>query len=207
MRFAPWMVTAVLLLGSAPLVHALEGNGLKYSAEPLPGAHWQGRLTIGGAPNWQPASRFEGPGLNTNGISLMADYYFTAAPAEARAASGLRATSGIVVGPRSQFWGSQIAASSSGPFSIDRRVFGPRAPLLGADAALESGAVPYIGIGYTGPAARGGWSFSADLGLMSLRPGGAVKLGGLSQGSQGLDELLRNVRLSPVLQLGASYAF
>jgi len=52
---------------------------------------------------------------------------------------------------------------------------------------------------------RGGWGFTADVGLATgsgLRTGRDAELG-----AQGLDELLRELRLRPVLQVGASYAF
>ncbi|MEO7339001.1 MAG: hypothetical protein ABIV63_20700, partial [Caldimonas sp.] len=64
-----------------------------------------------------------------------------------------------------------------------------------------------FGIGYTGLSPHGGWSFRADLGLVSLSPGGAVRLGRLVTGNQNLDDAVRDLRLSPVMQLGVSYAF
>ena len=74
------------------------------------------------------------------------------------------------------------------------------------DARNDPSALPYVGVGYSGLAGRSGWSFSADFGLMALGAGNAVRLG-RSGAYQGLDDLVRELRLTPVLQVGASYAF
>jgi len=66
--------------------------------------------------------------------------------------------------------------------------------------------VPYFGFGYTGLPSKAGWGFSADLGVMALNPGSAVKLGRVF-GGQNLDDVLRDMRLSPLVQLGVSYSF
>jgi hypothetical protein len=65
--------------------------------------------------------------------------------------------------------------------------------------------VPYVGLGYSGLTGRGGWGFAADVGVMALH-GDSVRFGRLS-GAQSLDDLLRDLRLTPVLQLGVSYSF
>jgi len=79
--------------------------------------------------------------------------------------------------------------------------------VLPGDQAVDSPTLPYLGVGYTGLSPRGGWSFNADLGLVSLSPGNAVKLGRFLGGGQGLDETVRDMRWSPVMQLGVSYSF
>jgi hypothetical protein len=61
---------------------------------------------------------------------------------------------------------------------------------------------PYLGIGYSDASLRGGWGFSADLGLAAQSFGAARSLG-----SQSLDDTIRDMRLTPVLQLGVSYRF
>jgi len=55
--------------------------------------------------------------------------------------------------------------------------------------------------------AKGGWGFSADLGLLALNPASAVRFGRSLGAGQSLEDTLREMRLSPVLQLGASYSF
>jgi hypothetical protein len=94
--------------------------------------------------------------------------------------------------------------------NVDRRVFGatPTGPSYATDPANDSsGTLPYIGVGYSSLAARSGWSFSADLGLVSLAPSNAVRFGRVFGGSQNLDDVVRDMKLTPVIQLGASYSF
>ena len=67
--------------------------------------------------------------------------------------------------------------------------------------------MPYLGVGFTGAAWRGGLEISADFGLVAERPGAAIGLGRALFGSQALDGALRELRLSPVLQFGVRYAF
>ncbi|MBT9489537.1 MAG: hypothetical protein IV093_18675 [Rubrivivax sp.] len=74
-------------------------------------------------------------------------------------------------------------------------VFGP-AGVVGAQAdepaaARDADLWPYIGLGYTGLAPRSGWGFSADLGL----------------GLRGWEGAMRQVDLTPMLQLGVRYSF
>lgn len=74
-------------------------------------------------------------------------------------------------------------------------VFGP-AGVVSAQADDPAGARdadlwPYIGLGYTGLAPRSGWGFSADLGL----------------GLRGWEGAMRQVDLTPMLQLGVRYSF
>ncbi len=63
----------------------------------------------------------------------------------------------------------------------------------------------YLGIGYSGQSLRGGWGFSADLGLVSSLSLGGLRLG--ASRNSGAEDLLRDLRLKPVLQLGLSYSY
>jgi hypothetical protein len=89
---------------------------------------------------------------------------------------------------------------------MDRRPVGGLVLPFTGDPAND-GAVPYVGIGYTGLPSRGGWGFSADIGVMALTPESRVKLGRPDGGGQSLDDVLRDLRLSPLVQLGVSYSF
>ncbi|MEO7009922.1 MAG: hypothetical protein ABI156_12310 [Caldimonas sp.] len=137
-------------------------------------------------------------------LNLMSDYYLTGSLLGPKRAGGFRATGGVMIGPRAQAWAGP--AGQGNGFGIERR-FGLSPSLVPADPSADSSSVPYFGLGYTGLSPSGGWSFSADLGLASLRPGGAVKLGRVFTGSQGLDDTLRDMHWSPMLQLGVSYSF
>jgi hypothetical protein len=67
---------------------------------------------------------------------------------------------------------------------------------------------PYLGLGYSSPARWAGFSFSADLGVAAeSAPSTAGGLGRALLGVQGAESSRRELRLSPVLQLGVRYAF
>jgi len=149
---------------------------------------WKARfgLTTPAAPSVAefPTSR----SLTVPSAQLLGDYYFTGPGfGGGRVAGGLRATSGLLIGARSP----GLAAPG---LSLRRAE-------LGGDSA---GTLPYVGVGYTGLSVRGGWAFSADLGLL-----GTARTPGLQLQRSGpsLDEVLRDLRLTPTLQLGVSYSF
>lgn len=204
---------ALSAVAFAPFAAWAEGDGLAAEADRVPWARFQGRVAYATASPLLRSgnSSFDGTGLQVNGLSLMGDVYFGAAPTSGRnSVGGFRATSGVIVGARSTLWGTPALAPASGLLNVDRHLFGPSATSFGYSNDPNndaSGTLPYIGIGYSTLAARGGWSFSADLGLVSLSPGNVVHLGHVFGGGQSLDDVVRDMRLTPVLQLGASYSF
>lgn len=211
MRSARWWVAAAVTCSAAGSAWAIEGDGLVPSKN-APWPRWQTRLSLATtvAPlrpdpmNADPnASRFAG-------ATVLSDYYFARSLPLLGDSGGFRATSGMLFGTRS---GSML---STGPgtalggrtFSIDRRtVGGLKLPGMPDAPPDGTGGVPYFGVGYTGLPSKAGWGFSADLGVMALSPGSAVKLGRMFGGGQSLDDVLRDMRLSPLVQLGVSYSF
>jgi hypothetical protein len=118
---------------------------------------------------------------------------------------GVRLTSGVVTGPRGAVFGPG-QATTPGPFAFSSVSRGAHAGATLADVNGESTqTLPYLGIGYSGSSLRGGWGFSADLGL-TAQNGGSQRLTH-SLTSQTLDDTLRELRFTPVLQLGVSYRF
>jgi hypothetical protein len=209
MQTAKWMLTIALAASGLSSTGIGRAEGLTPNVDTLPWSRWQARVALGAAPpawraGWGERDR---PGLKVATFSLMGDYYFARSLHADGMASGFRATSGLIVGPRSALWTGRPATSAwASPFSVDRRLFDMSYGAAGTDTG-DSGTLPYLGIGYSGLSPRGGWSFSADLGMVAFTPGNAVKLGRVVSGSQGLDELLRDLRLSPVIQFGVSYSF
>ncbi len=193
------ILAACAFAGFVAGVHASDGNGLTVSPDDLYWPRWQTRVSVLPAPRATPGAAVN-PALASLGV--MSDYYMTGSLLGPRRAGGFRATSGVVIGPRAQ--ALTLGSPGSG---AERRVFGPSPAILPGDAAADNSTLPYLGVGYTGLSTRGGWSFSADLGMMSLAPSGVVKLGRVFNGSQSLDDTLRDMRWSPVLQLGVSYSF
>ena len=191
MQKLTWMIFGLFAAFAA---QASDGAGITPSTEQLQWARWQGRMSVGAEP----------AGLKLHTISLMGDYYFTGSLLGSRRTGGFRATSGLLLGPRTQSWLGQPGLNSGNSFSITAQVFGPAAtPPAAGETPSDNSTLPYLGLGYTGLSLRGGWSFNADLGLVARSPGNVVKFGR----NQSLDDTVRELRLSPLLQFGVSYSF
>jgi len=69
----------------------------------------------------------------------------------------------------------------------------------------------YLGAGYTAklpqPSGYSSWRFNADLGLISLNSNNIGRVTRVFQGEQGVDALIRELRLRPVLKFSVNYAF
>ncbi len=184
------------LVGTLALVatfaHAGSGEGLN---TPLDHPAWEGlkgRLSFGTvAPFRAELGNTTSEPLRIHSLSVMGDYYLSRP--WLGSVGGLRATSGLMLGARGSLWSS--------PASIERRT-SLAGSLTDGNTADNNGTVPYLGVGYTGLSSKGGWGLSADLGLMALNPRSAAKLG-----AQSLDDTMRDLRFTPLLQLGVSYSF
>ena len=199
--------------GIAGAAHAVDGLNVPAPApaslaisEAAP-AQWRGRLMLGSA-SPQPAFGGLRDGFGNGrqafaGARLLGDYYFSAPSALGGRASGFRATSGLIVGPRLGAWAG--AGDTAAALSIERRSFGLLPPALDATSTSQS-TVPYFGFGYNDRPANGRWGFSADVGVMALKPSSGLRYG-RGTGLQTIDDVQRELRLAPMLQLGASYAF
>ncbi|CAN5918583.1 hypothetical protein BH11PSE8_BH11PSE8_48220 [soil metagenome] len=210
MRRVQWILIGGFAIAQATSGWAANGLGVGNSADKLPWARWQGRLALGTtAPIWRAGlSTEDSSALKLNSFSLMGDYYFSRASIGANNAGGFRATSGIIVGPRSAtLWTAAPSLSSGGLVSVNRRLFGQSGRPIGMDAGIDTATLPYLGVGYSGLSGSGGWAFSADLGLVGQSSGNAFKLGRAPSNTPTLDEQVRDMRLSPVFQLGVSYSF
>ena len=207
MRTASWTMAAALALVPFGAAWAIEGAGLTPRSDSAQWPRLQGRLSLGTTASALRAdpTHPESNAATLSGLSLLGDYYFSRSPLRLGQGGGFRATSGIFVGARSLSLLSTTPNALGRSFSVERRNFGltPAADNASSDAA----AVPYLGVGYTGLSTKGGWGFSADVGLMARSPGSAVKLGRVFSGTQSLEDLLREMRLSPLVQVGVSYSF
>ena len=188
MRKTVWNFAALIGLVASPAM-ALDVDSLTPSPEQPSWARWQGRLSLG-------------TGSKTSSASLMGDYYFGRSLVGAGSAGGFRATSGLLFGPRAPLGIGQPGLSAGSAFSIGNRLLGQSVMPSANDANVDNATLPYLGLGYTTLAARSGWSFSADLGLVAQTPGGIKVVR-----NQSLDDAVRELRLAPLLQFGVSYAF
>ncbi|MDE2395905.1 MAG: hypothetical protein KGL43_09295 [Burkholderiales bacterium] len=196
------------LLLSLSLVSAaaLAGQGLTAPAAEQVWPQWQARITVG-------TTRLDPVALTGNlsaqprhliqSGALLGDYYLHLPGLRASSMlGGLRATGGLMVGPRYLAFGAAPAYGAGQRLGLSvQSTTAPWASEAYADA------VPYLGIGYTGLDAKGGWGLSADFGLIASNPSGAGRVGRALLGSQSLDSSVRDLRLSPVLQIGMRYAF
>lgn len=216
MRSAPWLITAALLASSLAGGHcAAAGNGLvvsggKSKSWPV----WQGRLSMGVTQSaWPTDAAQPQRDAKLSGVGLLGDYYFSTGSAHLSREGGFRATSGLMIGSRSAALlsgtGEALSAPASGRlFSSDRRALGLHVPLAArTEEDAAHGATPYVGLGYSSLSAQGGWGFSADIGVMMLQPNASVKLGTTRSSNQNLEDMLRDMRLSPLMYLSVSYSF
>lgn len=197
------VISTLCLLAAAPATQAQgglrSGDGAQSPQSPWP--RWQARFgltttasTLDAGNRWQLSAG-----------QLLGDYYWSGLrPAGAGRSSGFRATSGLLLGPRSAALGTPALSSLQGAsLTLSHSVRLAGAP---GEAANEVwAAVPYVGVGYSAVSLRGGWGFTADLGLAGTQGGLRARRDTL--GGPGVDDLLRELRLTPVLQFGASYAF
>ena len=200
MRLKP-VAVVWFLLGAAACAVAGSGQGLSIDADRFAWPQWQTRLQIATEPLNPMLASFEGASLRPSSAALFGDYYVTR-PYLGQA-GGLRVTSGLVAGMRGAVFGpGQATPPGAFGFSAQAR------SSLGStamDAGSDTLTWPYLGIGYSDTSLRGGWGFSADLGLAAQSFGLSRAAKSLSNLS--LDDLVRDMRLTPVLQLGVSYRF
>jgi hypothetical protein len=199
-RPSPALVLAAVaaLCGQGAWAQQQAGSGLQAPASSWPRV--QGRLSVSlpTADRASEALRSAGEGPRQGGASLLGDYYVTGSLLGPLQQGGLRATSGLLYGA-----GLQTLGGLGGQGFV---LQGRGAPATAEPLSPYSSTVPYLGMGYTGVSTRGGWGFSADLGLMALNPGSVVRFGRSGSGS-GADDLVRELRLSPLVHLGVSYSF
>ena len=201
MKTTALMLTMALFASTAP---AAEDTKLLAADGTQAWAKWQGRVSIGAAADWRPALGIQDPAVYRPGsLSLFGDYYLSRSLTRAANTGGMRATGGVILGPKSLALAGLPGAGTGGSFSIGSRLLGAVPMPYSNDNVGDTAALPYLGLGYTGLSARSGWSFSADLGLIAQSPGSVLRLGR----GQSLDDVVRELRLEPVLQLGVSYSF
>ena len=209
MHRAKFVLGGVIGLVWATSAWAVQGEGLTADLENLAWARWQGRMSLGTTlPAWHSAfGTGDTMGLKVDSVSLVGDYYFSRSLAGQRRSGGFRTTGGLIHGPRSQLSGALPLFGTPGAAFTSERHLIAAGDAAGSDGPADIATLPYLGIGYTGLSLKGRWRFNADVGMMALSPGNGVKLGKVANGTQSLDDLLREMRLAPVLQLGVSYSF
>ncbi len=182
---------------------AADGRGLSVDPERLVWPTVQGRLQLGIEALSPSLTVGDAQALRPRSAALFGDYYVSK-PYFGNT-GGVRLTSGLVVGPRGAVLGPG-QATAPGQFAMGTVARTSALASSFLDAGNDNTATwPYLGIGYSGASLRGGWGFSADLGLAAQNPG--VLRASRAWTGQSLDDTLRELRFTPVLQLGVSYRF
>ena len=197
------LVLALSLLGS--VAFAANGEGLQLNTAP----RWQARLQLSSldrSANGLDVQTYSSSRLLS--ANLLGDYYLTDSGLGG-IRGGLRATGGMLLGPLSVSQASAGLALGGSAFQLGQNVVvGQRSLGLltpNADATDPSTSLSYLGIGYTGQTLRGGFSFSADLGMVTNTGIASLRLG--RSNAAGMEDVLRDLRYKPVLQLGLSYSY
>ena len=197
------LMMATTVLGLAAAVPAQAQNGLLVPAATTNWPQWHGRLALGlGSTNLN-----DGPGWRSS--SLLGDYYFFRHSMTSPTSpwGGFRATSGLMFGNAAPGLLTGLGPNMTSGFGLglSRIDLGQQANGGASDAGHIT--TSYVGLGYTLLSLPGGWGFSADIGLATLSRSTALLERGTGLGQSSLDNNLRDLRLTPLLQLGLSYSF
>lgn len=197
-----------LLTGTLMCSHASAQHGLALNADRLgppgrqpglvqPGLVQPGRVQLGPVQlGWSLSE--PGPAVRAQ---LFGDYFLTGPGfGQGHISGGLRLTTSLAIGPRR-------ITQALPPLRLGESLRDTLPLRLGTDNDSSRIALPYLGLGYTSLSPREGWGFSADIGMGGLAPGERVRLGRSGPSAAQVESLLNDLRLSPVLQLGVSYAF
>ena len=162
--------------------------------------HWEGRMGLvvseAGSPLGNPfeLSPHGSAGLRLQSAHLLGDYAM---------GSGFRATVGLVRGNTATPF---VEPARDGGLSVGAQRSDPD------NAINDNLTVPYVGAGYSAkldgqPSGAGTWRFNADLGIISLNSQNIGRIGRVFQGDGGVDDLVREMRLRPVIKFTVKYSF
>lgn len=172
-----------------------------------PWPNWEGRI---GAVIERPvnpvrdsfvlAQPVEG-GLRMRSLHVLADHYVE---------GGFRTTVGLVSGEAGQAWWS--SGDNGGGLNLSLQQLDTLGSPLGLSRRnLLPQAQAYVGAGYStrtesiGQAAS--WRFNADFGLLNTDPDSTDRLSGLLQGDRSVGDIVRGLRMRPVVKVSVGYAF
>lgn len=210
MRVALSTPLALLLVALAlPASSAFAADGLQINGSGT-APRWQARLQLSSLDTRVNSSSdtLHYTGSRLLSANLLGDYYLTGSGIGG-VRGGLRATGGMLIGPLSLSQTSAGLALGSSALQLGSSLsVGQRSVSLlspGLETHDPNTSLSYVGIGYSGHSLRGGWGFSADLGLISNTSIAGLRLG--RSNAAGLEDVLRDLRYKPVLQLGLSYSY
>lgn len=197
------LMIAAAVLSLAAVAPTQAQNGLQTPTAATSWPQWQGRFALGLSPQTLNDS------TRLSGSSLLGDYYFYRHPMTSPTSplGGFRATSGLMLGsstPRlltglgADLTSGRAVGLSGGLLSLQPQ---------GWPNENDNNTASYLGLGYTLMSLRGGWGLSADIGLATTARSSTALGSGSGLGRSSLEDNLRDLRLTPLLQLGLRYSF
>jgi hypothetical protein len=140
-------------------------------------------------------------GLRMRSLHVLADHYVD---------GGFRATVGLVSGEAGQAWWS--SGDHGGGLNLSLQQLDTLGSPLGLRRRnLLPQAQAYVGAGYSSRAESIGlassWRFNADVGLLNTDPDSTDRLTGVLQGDRSFSDLVRGLRMRPVVKVSVGYAF
>lgn len=172
-----------------------------------PWPNWEGRI---GAVIERPvnpvrdsfvlAQPVEG-GLRMRSLHFLADHYVE---------GGFRATVGLVSGEAGQAWWS--SGEHGGGLNLSLQQLDTLGSPLGLSRRnVLPQAQAYVGAGYSTRTESIGqattWRFNADFGLLNTDPDSTDRVTGLLQGDRSVGDIVRGLRMRPVVKVSVGYAF
>jgi hypothetical protein len=202
-------LAGMALAGHVGLVQSQDGRGMAWTSpkEAPMWPHWEGRIGVVLDQTGARSPSFSlglphANGLKLRSAHLLSDYHFS---------GGFRATAGLIHGTTNLPWWTQAKSNSGLNLSLENTdVFNLPSTANGSvDDTPRT--VAYVGAGYSARLNHakdyGAWNFNADLGVISLNSANIGRLSRVLQGDQGVDELVRDLKLRPVLKVSVDYAF
>jgi hypothetical protein len=140
-------------------------------------------------------------GLRMRSLHVLADHYVE---------GGFRATVGLVSGEAGQAWWS--SGDHGGGLNLSLQQLDTLGSPLGLRRrSLLPQAQAYLGAGYSSRAETAGqastWRFNADIGLLNTDPESTDRLTGVLLGDRSMGDLVRGLRMRPVVKVSVGYAF
>lgn len=141
-------------------------------------------------------------GLNIRGMHVLSDFYLD---------GGFRATAGMVRGAATQtLWDGGGEGLNVSVQRLDSLNIPGAASRVDLDN-LSKTSVPYFGAGYSTRVNSSGltsrWRFNADLGLISINQNNFGRISRTLAGEQALSDLVRELKLRPLLKFSMGYSF
>jgi len=172
--------------------------------------HWEGRIGVVIDRPINPlkdsfvlAQPNQSAGLRVRSMHILSDYYLD---------GGFRATAGVLRGDTGQAWWGSGGNGGGLNLSMQRLdSLGLMSNLGSLSSTQDTQTTPYVGAGYSNSLTVNGtpsaWRFNADLGVISASSSNINRIGQVLQGDRSLDEMVREMRLRPVVKVSVGYSF